>query len=143
MKLTSPDFQNNGDIPSKFSCQGEGISPALSWSEIPAEAKSLALSCFDPDAPSGNFIHWQIINIPRSVGGVVAGETPPGDVLPNSGGESNYFPPCPPSGKHRYVFTLYALDVERLDPATTKDFQSAITPHIIEQTALTGLYQKN
>ncbi|PIP51055.1 YbhB/YbcL family Raf kinase inhibitor-like protein, partial [Candidatus Berkelbacteria bacterium CG23_combo_of_CG06-09_8_20_14_all_41_73] len=70
MKLNSSDFEDGGDIPLKFTCQGEGISPTLSWSEIPAGAKSLALSLVDPDAPGGNFIHWLIINIPASASGI-------------------------------------------------------------------------
>jgi len=143
MKLWSDDFENNGEIPLKFTCQGEGISPALSWSDIPTSAKSLALSCVDPDAPGGNFIHWQIINIPTSIYEVEVGQTPPGDVLPNSGSENNYFPPCPPSGKHRYIFTLYALNVEKIDPGSVKDFAASVEPQAIERAQLVGLYQKS
>ena len=141
MKLVSADFENNGDIPAKFTCQGEGISPALSWSEIPAEAKSLALSVVDPDAPGGNFIHWQIINIPISATEIPAGGNI-GDELPNTAGENKYYPPCPPSGKHRYIFTLYVLNIEHIDPTSVGDFFEIIKPHIIASASLTGLYAK-
>jgi len=141
MKLNSSDFEDGGDIPLKFTCQGEGISPTLSWSEIPAGAKSLALSLVDPDAPGGNFIHWLIINIPASASGIGQNETI-GDELPNTTGNTNYIPPCPPSGKHRYIFTLYALDVDHLDPQIISDFEAAIKPYILDQAQLIGLYRK-
>ena len=149
MKLISVDFEDQGDIPTKFTCQGEGISPDLAWENAPEGTKSFALELSDPDAPSGNFIHWRIINIPVSVANISAGKKI-GDELPNTAGQNNYFPPCPPvptgrqaSGKHRYIFTLYALDIERIEPENTKNFASAIQSHIIGQAKLSGLYQQS
>jgi len=142
MKLISADFKDGGDLPEKFTCQGEGISPPLQWSEVPEGTKSLALILSDPDAPSGNFIHWQIINIPVKTTGIDQNQII-GDELPNATGASSYVPPCPPSGKHRYIFSLYALNIDHLDPASVGDFNSVIQPHIIEKAQLTGLFQKD
>lgn len=141
MKLTSPNFSDGGSLPPKFTCQEDGISPSLSWSEVPAEAKSLALSLVDLDASGGNFIHWLIVNIPVSANGIPTGETI-GDELPNTTGGSGYVPPCPPSGKHRYVFTLYALKVGKIDSVSVANFEATIEPQIIEKAQITALFQK-
>lgn len=141
MKLISTDFEDGGNLPAKFSCQEEGISPALTWSEVPAEAKSLALSLVDPDAPGGNFVHWLLINIPIATCEIPKGETI-GDELPNTSGSSGYVPPCPPFGKHRYVFTLYALKMEKIDPASVSNFEATIQPLVIEKAQITALFQK-
>ncbi len=141
MKLNSADFENGGELPKEFTCQGEGISPSLSWSEIPEGTKSLTLSLTDPDAPGGNFIHWQIINIPLTVTSINQGETV-GEELANSAGSPGYYPPCPPSGKHRYIFTLYALNTDKIDQLKDMDFDSSIKPYIIEKSELLGYYQK-
>lgn len=142
MKLVSSDFADGEELPEKFTCVGEGISPNLSWSELPAEAKSLALSLIDPDAPSGNFIHWLVINIPISASSIKSNEKI-GDELPNTTGETSFVPPCPPSGKHRYIFTIYALDIERIEPLSIGNFFQAIKPHNIDQAEISGLFAKS
>lgn len=136
MILTSTDFEDGGEIPEKFTCNGEGSRPSLEWAEVPSETKSLAISLVDPDAPSGNFVHWLAINLPTSAAGIEANETI-GTELPNSSGNTSYVAPCPPTGRHHYIFTLYALDTERLE-----NFES-VTAHAIDQATLTGLYGKN
>ena len=149
MKLISSDFENGGEIPVEFTCQGRGISPGLAWSEVSGRAKSLALSLIDPDAPGGNFIHWQIINITVDTTGIGQGETI-GQELQNSAGGVGYYPPCPPmptggqaSGRHRYIFTLYALDSEEIYQPKEVNFASQVNPHIIEKAELLGYYQKS
>lgn len=142
MKLESKDFEHNGDIPSRFTCQGEDVSPQLSWTDAPAGTKSFALSCRDPDAPGGNFTHWLACDIPSNVTGLEQGEKVPGKELMTDFGKRGYGGPCPPSGKHRYVFTLYALDVEKLEGVTEQDFMEKIQEHAIESAQLIGLYQK-
>ncbi|MCX6810681.1 MAG: YbhB/YbcL family Raf kinase inhibitor-like protein [Candidatus Berkelbacteria bacterium] len=141
MKLTSTDFEDGGQIPVKFTCAGEGIRPNLSWSEIPDGAKSLAITLIDPDAPGGDFIHWLVINIPAATISIASDEVV-GEEIPNSAGKSEYIPPCPPSGKHRYIFTLFALDADCLAASSFESFTQTAEPHIIDKAVLTGLYQK-
>ncbi|MCX6812138.1 MAG: YbhB/YbcL family Raf kinase inhibitor-like protein [Candidatus Berkelbacteria bacterium] len=139
MKLISESFVDGGEMPPEFSCQGDGRRPDLSWSEIPAGTKGLAISVVDPDAPGGDFVHWLVANIPASVGKISAGDQI-GQEMPNSTGQNQYIPPCPPSGRHRYIFTLYALDSENI---SGEDFFAEIENHLIEKSTLTGLYQKS
>lgn len=142
MQITSSAFQNNAVIPTKYTCDGERVSPALAFSDIPAEAKSLALIMDDPDAPSGEFVHWVVFNLP-----------PDTDSLAE--GQKNYIPPCPPrvderqrveagppSGRHHYIFKIYALDTMlELDAnATKRDVLAAVKNHILAQGELFGLY---
>jgi len=144
MKLSSPNFENNSNIPIKYTCQGENISPELNISDVPADAKSLFLIMDDPDS-SNNWVHWLIWNIPPST------KTIPENVDQdfaiqgtNSFGTPNYGGPCPPSGTHHYVFKLYALKKNlELTSSTKKDeAMAAIKGLIISQTKLTGIYQK-
>ena len=114
MILTSKSFKNGSRIPSKFTADGQNISPQLEWQNPPAATKSFALTCIDPDAPSGNFIHWIVYDIPANVSSIEQGQKI-GRELPNSFGKIGYKGPSPPSGTHRYVFTLYALDIEHID----------------------------
>jgi len=114
MKLKSEDFEDNNEIPSEFTCDGRDVSPQLSWEDVPAETKSFTLSVADPDAPMGTFIHWLVFDIPKEVNNIARG-TVPGKQVENDFGKKDYGGPCPPSGTHRYIFTLYALDVEHLE----------------------------
>jgi len=106
--LTSPAIRNGGTIPRRFTCDGAGGSPPLRWTRPPAGAVRLRLTVLDPDAPGGHFLHWQATRIPARAGSVAAGRHLPGETL-NSAGTRGWTPPCPPSGTHRYVFTLDAL----------------------------------
>ncbi|MHA1713026.1 MAG: YbhB/YbcL family Raf kinase inhibitor-like protein [Candidatus Ranarchaeia archaeon] len=142
MKLTSPDFENNGPIPPEYTCDGKDVSPELTWQNPPSETKSFALSCIDPDAPRGDFIHWLICNIPPSTRTLKRGASPPGLEIENDFGKTRYGGPCPPSGTHRYFFTVYALNVERLEKITKYNFLDTIKKHTIDKAVLMGTYKR-
>jgi Raf kinase inhibitor-like YbhB/YbcL family protein len=143
MQISSTAFQNNAAIPTKYTCDGERISPPLAFSDIPAETKSLALILDDPDAPSGEFVHWVVFNLPPETTTIAEDQTPAGIVGKNSGNQNNYFPPCPPSGQHHYKFSVYALDLMlNLDAkADKKNVLAAMQNHILAQGELIGLYR--
>jgi Raf kinase inhibitor-like YbhB/YbcL family protein len=150
-QLTSSSFQPESDIPAKFTCQGEDISPELTWKDAPAGTKTFALILHDPDAPGpGGFTHWVVYNIPASVRQIPQ-DAPKGDTLPGGGvqgrndaGKVGYMGPCPPSGTHRYYFYLYALDTElNLQPGAGKDdLEKAMQGHVLQKTELMGRYRK-
>lgn len=146
MKIASLAFQNNENMPPKYSCDGENISPPLEISDIPARAKSLALVLHDPDAPlSGGFTHWVVWNINPSTKEIPEGSPPQNSVEGlNSSGRAGYTGPCPPSGVHHYEFRLYALDEKlNLDTSVNKDgVEKAMEGHILEQSLLVGLYKR-
>jgi Raf kinase inhibitor-like YbhB/YbcL family protein len=151
MKITSTAFLNDSTIPQKFTCQGEDISPALTWTGAPAEAQSFALLCEDPDAPGGTYIHWVIYNIPATERGLPE-NFPKRDKLPNGTRQGvndfkqmGYGGPCPPPGKaHRYYFKLYALDAQINIPgeATRDQLLNAMHGHILAEGETMGTYQK-
>jgi len=148
--IESPAFKNGEFIPSKYTCDGEDISPALKWSNIPEGTKSLALICDDPDAPIGDWVHWVLYNIPPQTRELK--EHIPSDKILKDGSihglndwkRYGYGGPCPPSGVHRYFFKLYALDTKlNLGPgATKKQLLDAMKGHIIAQGELMGKYQR-
>jgi Raf kinase inhibitor-like YbhB/YbcL family protein len=142
MKITSSAFQQNGNIPAKFTCGGESVSPALEITGVPAEAKSLALIADDPDAPGGLFTHWLVWNIPPRTDSIAAGSAPKGVHGTNDFGKPGYGAPCPPSGVHRYYFRVFALDRE-LDlrsGAKRSQLDAAMKGHVIAQGELIGRY---
>ena len=150
MRLESPVFENGGMIPSKYTCDGADISVPLRFSNVPAEAKSLALIVDDPDAPMGIFVHWVIYDIPASLEGLPEG-VPPAPLLEggikqgvNSFGKIGYGGPCPPNGTHRYYFKLYALDtVLNLEPGHGKhELLAAMRGHVVDGAELMGLYAR-
>lgn len=146
MKISSPAFQNNANIPSKYTCDGDGVNPPLAISGVPAETKSLALIVDDPDAPvPGGFVHWVLFNFDPQTSQIPENSVPAGAIQrQNSAGQSRYASPCPPSGTHRYFFKLFALDAPlALDSsAKREDVEQAMTGHILEQAELIGLYQR-
>ena len=144
MKITSSTFSNNAMIPGKYTCQGQDISPPLRFSNIPKNSKMLALVMDDPDAPSRTFTHWLVWNIPAKVTEIQEGERINYPQGLNDFGRQYYKGPCPPSGVHRYFFTLYALNKELdLKPGATKDeLLKAMRNNIIEKTELIGKYKK-
>jgi Raf kinase inhibitor-like YbhB/YbcL family protein len=144
MKITSSVFENKGKIPSKYTCDGENINPPLSFSEVPASTKSLALIVDDPDAPMGTFVHWVLYNIDPKTTEIKENSIPKSaEQGKSSSGESSYFGACPPSGAHHYHFKLYALDsVLNLDNPDKATLEKAKQGHIIEKAELTGLYSK-
>jgi hypothetical protein len=150
MQLTSPAFEAGGTIPVKFSCDGEDISPPLSWQQVPEAVKGFALVMDDPDAPAGTWDHWLLYNIPASVRSLpeAVPATPKledgSSHGSNSWGRLDYGGPCPPSGTHRYQFRLYALDAElNLESGLSKSaLESAIAGHILDQVELLGKYSR-
>ena len=142
MKITSSAFQEGGNIPSKFSCDGADTSPPLQISDVPSGAKSLVLIVDDPDAPSGLFTHWMVWNISPQSSGIAEGSTPKEVQGTNDFGKSGYGGPCPPSGTHRYYFKIFALDRELDLPFGAKRGQldAAIKNHVLAQGELMGRY---
>lgn len=149
MKIESSAFEHNQSIPSKYTCDGENINPPLSFSDVPANTKSLALIMDDPDVPrtirpDGMWDHWLIWNMPPETTVINENSTLPGVVGKNTGGQFGYQGPCPPDREHRYFFKLYALDAMlNLNPQSTKqDLERAMEGHILEKVELIGLYNR-
>jgi Raf kinase inhibitor-like YbhB/YbcL family protein len=109
IQLTSPAFDYDHNIPAKYTCVGENISPPLRWSGVTGDARSLEISLDDPDAPGGHFKHWHVTQIPPLTREIGEGQHI-GVEDTNGFGKPGYGGPCPPSGEHRYLFTLRALD---------------------------------
>jgi len=144
MKITSSVFQEGGNIPSRFTCDGGDTSPPLQIAEVPSSAKSLALIVDDPDAPSGLFTHWIVWNISPQTNTIAEGSTPQGVHGTNDFGKSGYGGPCPPSGTHRYYFKIFALDRELdLSPGTKRSqLDAAMKGHVVGQGELMGRYSR-
>ena len=141
--MTSSAFANNGNIPLKYTCDGQDVNPPLSISGIPPSAQTMALVVDDPDAPGETFDHWVMWNI-SLLSDIAENSVPAGAVQGVNGfGENKYAGPCPPIGEtHRYRFKLYALD-DFLNLASTSDaaaLKGAMAGHVIRQANLTGLY---
>ena len=143
MKLTSPEFVHNGYIPREFTCQGEDVSPELNIEDVPEGTKSLTIIMDDLDAPVGTWVHWVVFDIAPTTT-VIARNTIPGKQGINDFGKENYGGPCPPSGKHRYFFKLYALDkvLSEKGGISKERLVSAMGGHILAQTELIGFYEK-
>ena len=144
MTITSPVFSNENLIPAKYTCEGVNINPPLSISTVSIFAKSLVLIVDDPDSPSGDFTHWIIFNIDPKTLSIDENSIPEKSLEGmNDFGEPHYGGPCPPSGTHRYIFKLYALDIKLgLEKgATKKQVLDAMKGHILEQTKLIGKYK--
>jgi len=142
MKLKSPEFKNNEYIPKRFTCSGENVNPALIIEAAPTDTKSLALIFDDPDAPSGDWVHWIVFEMP--VVSKIEENSTPGKQGVNDFGRIGYGGPCPPFGTHRYIFKAYALDTKlNLEEGLTKaDLEKAMAEHILAKAELTGLYKK-
>lgn len=146
MKLTSSAFENNKYIPSKYTCDGEDKNPLLFVSGAPKEAKSLVLIVDDPDAPSGDWVHWTVFNIPPDIKEISEDSVPQGAILGRTDfAKSGYGGPCPHSGIHHYQFKIYALNaILNLDAsAGKKEIEKAMEGLILAQDLLVGLYKRN
>lgn len=154
MEITSIAFKNNEMIPPKYTCDGQDVNPPLTFSNIPEQTQSLALIVDDPDAPSGDWVHWLLWNIDPSCDTIIENYTneefePETDNLMaiegvTSAGMVGYHGPCPPLGIHHYQFKIYALDtILPLGPdSRKKDLESAMGGHIIDHATLVGLYER-
>ena len=153
--LVSSAFHANGEIPARYTCEGDDVSPPLSWSGIPPGTKSMALIVDDPDAPDPKhprvvWVHWVLYNIPAGPGGlpeaVANGALPPGARQGrNSWDRTGYGGPCPPIGRHRYFHKLYALDAELPDlrEPSANALVRAMDGHVLAQAELVGTYRKS
>lgn len=154
LTLSSPDFVHQGEIPKQFTCQGDDSSPALGWSGVSAQAKSLVLIVDDPDAPDPakpkmTWVHWILYNIPPTISelpqAVAASNLPSWTQQgQNDWKRTGYGGPCPPIGRHRYFHKLFALDIELPDmnQPTKTQLEAAMQGHILQQVELIGTYQK-
>lgn len=155
LSILSKSFKHNESIPSRYTCDGQDISPPLQWSGIPVEAKSLVLIVADPDAPDPaapkmTWAHWVLYNIPVDAPGleenISAASLPAGTKEGvNDWGRTGYGGPCPPIGKHRYFFTLYALDtaLKDMQQPTKAQVEKAFAGHILAKAELVGTYQRS
>ena len=144
MQILSSAFKENDFIPSKYTCDGNDVSPPLEFINVPKEAKSLALIMDDPDAPMGTFVHWVVWNILSSTKKISEGEELTFPQGKTDFGKLGYGGPCPPSKIHRYFFKLYALNtILNIRPGSTKqELEKAMKGHIIEVAQLIGRYQR-
>jgi Raf kinase inhibitor-like YbhB/YbcL family protein len=151
MKLQSTAFNAMGAIPRKYTCEGDDTAPPLAWSEVPAQAKTFALIVDDPDAPDPKapkmtWVHWVLFDIPKGTSALPEGGKP----LPEGAHEglndwkrTGYGGPCPPVGRHRYFFKLYALDTQLgLKSPTKAQLEAAMKGHILAHAELIGTYEK-
>jgi hypothetical protein len=156
LSLTSSAFTHQGEIPARYSCEVKGreISPPLAWSGVPGNAKSLALIVDDPDAPDPKapkrtWVHWVLYDLPAAAGGLAEG-VDPGHLPPgtregkNDWGRTGYGAPCPPIGRHRYFFKLYALDavLPDLGKPDKRRLEQSMEGHVLAHAELVGTYQK-
>ncbi|MDD5711022.1 MAG: YbhB/YbcL family Raf kinase inhibitor-like protein [Candidatus Colwellbacteria bacterium] len=150
MKIESDVFEARGLIPAKFTCDGENISPALTFNEAPENTQSLVLIVEDPDVPKsirpdGMWTHWLVWNMPAETAGIAEDGIPDGIVGRNSNGARKYGGPCPPDKEHRYFFKLFALDT-MLDlnsgSASKADLEKAMEGHILAEAQLMGRYAR-
>lgn len=144
MRLNSQNFADGAMLNPAFTCDGQDRSPHLAWSDAPEATKSFALRCFDPDAPGNGFVHWLMVNIPVRVNQIPQGGPVPAGAggIENDFGKTAYGGPCPPTGMHRYEFTVYALDVEQLSGLTAENFLQQVEAHALASATLVGRYQR-
>lgn len=155
MNIMSPSFVHGSEIPQRHTCDGMNSSPPLLWAGLPAATKSMALIVDDPDAPDPSapqmtWVHWLLYNIPATASGLTEGETEknlPAGTLPgiNDWHRTGYGGPCPPIGRHRYFFKLYALDcvLPNLKNPGKAALEKAMQGHVLEQSSLMGVYRRH
>jgi len=150
LTVTSTAFKEGGMIPKRYTCDGDDVSPDLSWSGVPEGTRTLALICDDPDAPMGTWVHWVLFDIPPDVTSLPEA-VPPQKILSNGArhGKNDfrkfgYGGPCPPGGTHRYYFKLYALNSAiNLEVGIAKSkLLEAMKGHILAEGQLMGKYRR-
>jgi Raf kinase inhibitor-like YbhB/YbcL family protein len=150
MEIRSLAFPHEDMIPVQYSCDGRNISPPLQWSMFPADTKSFALICDDPDAPAGTWVHWVMFDIPATVNSLPENVQRQEEVTglgksgKNTDGNFGYDGPCPPGGTHRYYFKLYALDaLLNLKPGATKEeLLKTMKGHVLAEAQVMGRYKR-
>lgn len=149
MNIQSSVFQNGMPIPEKYTCDGNNTHPALSFSDVPEDTKSLVLLMDDPDVPKnirpdGMWDHWIVFNMPPSTREIGDDTLAPGIYGKNTSGKTAYGGPCPPDKEHRYFFKLYALDgmLDLSEGASKKDVEQAMEGHILAKAELMGTYNR-
>jgi Raf kinase inhibitor-like YbhB/YbcL family protein len=157
LSVRSETFRNGESLATELAfsgCGGKNVSPQLSWSNFPDGTKSFAITCFDPDAPTGSgYWHWLVCDIPLRVttleAGAGAGDAPGGGKTAyNDYGLNTYGGPCPPPGDapHRYIFTVYAIDVPSLEGVgrgtTGASFIFSMRGHVLASGSITGRYAR-
>lgn len=151
MKLTSPAFPHEGEIPDVYTCDGRDVSPPLQWTGVPPGTKSLVLIVDDPDAPDPRaprmvWVHWVLYNLPPELPGLAeAAGVPKGATAGmNDFGRTRYGGPCPPIGRHRYFFKLYALDTRlpEMGAITKAQLERAMSGHVLAEAVLMGTYER-
>jgi Raf kinase inhibitor-like YbhB/YbcL family protein len=152
MNLQSTAFVQNGAIPRRHTCEGDDVAPPLTWSDVPERTQSLALIVDDPDAPdpaapTRTWVHWVLVDIPPTAAALPEGARPLPDGCRdglNDWQRTGYGGPCPPVGRHRYFFKLYALDTRlaELQRPTKAALEQAMQGHVLAQAELLGTYQK-
>ncbi|GAB2663407.1 YbhB/YbcL family Raf kinase inhibitor-like protein [Kribbella swartbergensis] len=143
--VTSKAFQDGGKIPTKYTCDGDDVSPPLAWEGMPEQVGAIAVVVDDPDAPRGTFTHWVVLDLDASTTELTEGRVPPGATQArNSAGTASYFGPCPPRGTHHYRFTVYALShgTGLLDGAELEHALDAIDSRAVARGRLTALYSR-
>lgn len=141
MQLISPAFKNHEELPVEFTCDGAGLHPPLEFSDAPSETQSLVLIMEDPDAPNGTFDHWIVFNLPAQTKNLT---NSPGLSGRNSAGRTGYVGACPPSGQHRYIFHLYALDIilDLKAGASRQEIEQVMSGHVLDQAELQSSYRR-
>ena len=154
LMLTSSAFEQGKEIPARYTCQADDISPPLSWQQVPAGTKSLVLIVDDPDAPDPSapkmtWVHWLLYNLPPSCHelseNIIPAQLPVGTKEGvNDWHRTGYGGPCPPVGRHRYFFKLYALDcvLDDLKSPTKSNLEAAMQDHVLAKAELIGTYEK-
>jgi Raf kinase inhibitor-like YbhB/YbcL family protein len=154
LTIQSPAFSPMGAIPSKYTCDGDDIAPPLQWSGVPERTQGFALVVDDPDAPDPAapqrvFVHWVLYDLPRTASGLPEGVT--ARALPagtregkNDWQRTGYGGPCPPKGRHRYFFRLYALGklLGDLRKPSKADLEAAMANHVLATAELVGTYER-
>lgn len=149
MQIKTTAFDDGSLIPRRYTCEGDDLSPALTWTDPPAGAASFTLMVDDPDAPRGTWTHWTLFDLPAATSGLAEGwrAGAGGTSGRNDFGRTGYGGPCPPRGHgpHRYFFRLYALDVAGLhlpEGAARREIEQAMAGHVLAQAQLMGRYER-
>ncbi len=146
VRVTSSAFSDGDRLPTRFTCDGEGTVPSLAWSGGPAGPAAWAVVVDDPDAPGGTFVHWVVLDLPPQVRALTGGTVPdPAVEPPNSSGDSGYTPACPPGGRHRYRFAVYALSMPTglTADASLEDALAAVSSRVLARGLLVATYSRH